>query len=72
MNRSTARKLTECEPGKSYRVKIDGEWHVATLWNSPWGAGSTSRYWSTLDSAEHKGLFIAYWSATQAIEDLER
>lgn len=72
MNRSTSRKLAECEPGKSYLVKIDGEWQEATLWNSPWGAGGTSKYWSTSDTGEQKGLFIAYWSATQAVKDLER
>ena len=72
MNRTTARMLTRCEPGKTYRVKIDGEWQDATLWRSPYGAGGTSKYWSTPDTAEDKGLFVAYWSATQSVEELER
>ena len=72
MNRTTARKLARCEPGKTYRVKIDGEWQDATLWRSPYGAGGTSKYWSTPDTAEDKGLFVAYWSATQSVEELER
>lgn len=72
MNRTTARKLTKCEPGRTYRVKIDGEWQDATLWRSPYGAGGNSKYWSTPDTAEDKGLFVAYWSATQSVEELER
>ena len=71
MNRTTARKLTKCEPGRTYRIKIDGKWQEATLWNSPSGTGSTSKFWSTPDTAEHKGLFIAYWSATEAVEELD-
>lgn len=71
MNRTTARKLTKCEPGTTYRVKIDGAWRDATLWNSPCGAGGTSKFWSTPDKAGHRGLFIAHWSATQAVDDLD-
>jgi hypothetical protein len=70
VNRTTARKLAHCEPGTSYRVKIDGDWRDATLWDSPCGAGGTSKFWSTPDKAGHRGLFIAYWSATQSVEEL--
>jgi hypothetical protein len=72
MDRHTARMLTRCEPGKTYRIKIEGKWQEAMLWNSPYGAGGTSKYWSTPDTAEDKGLFVAYWSATQSVEELER
>jgi hypothetical protein len=69
-NRTTARKLAKCEPGTTYRVKIDEEWRDATLWISSCGAGGTSKFWSTPDKAGYRGLFIAYWSATQSVEEL--